>query len=54
MTFDPDTHNPTDAAQALQVLAAFARTAPGRLPERVEKALAIADGAKQPPNGAGP
>jgi hypothetical protein len=34
---------PKSPSQALQVLAAFARTAPGRLPERVEKALRLAE-----------
>lgn len=41
--FNADRDTPQSAAQALRVLAAFARTAPGRLPERVEKALALAD-----------
>lgn len=34
--------NPKNREEALQTLAAFARTAPGRLPERVSIALTIA------------
>ena len=41
---DKDHHEmPITQEDALRTLAAFARTAPGRLPERVSKALTIAD-----------
>jgi len=40
--------DPTNAPEALQTLAAFARTAPGCLPSRVESALRIADEQPRP------
>lgn len=42
--------NPTTVAEALQTLAAFARTAPGALPSRVEAALRIASVAAASPS----
>lgn len=39
---DPYPPDPTTREEALQTLAAFAKTAPGRLPTRVEAALRIA------------
>lgn len=43
--------DPTDEQEALQTLAAFARTAPGCLPGRVLKALEIADAANLEKDG---
>lgn len=42
------------STEALQILAAFARTAPGRLPFRVQEALAVVDGVLSAPTAVEP